>query len=185
MAPHKMQYHVLTTERCNLRCRYCGGTRHLPGIPLDIEYKMEDLVAFIGKDQEAVIGFYGGEPLIALDRMKEIMDRVPAKAFTLQTNGVRESSPSIILLVERQILSNHFLPHPSVLFANRHLPPQTHSISQSVHGDPTRHEFFSVSGVEVVRDPTLEYFNSGAMGHVSIDPDVMIEKESTPAPHHM
>lgn len=87
MDPLKMQYHVLTTERCNLNCRYCGGTRHLPGIPLDIEYDMEDLVDFIEKDPEAVIGFYGGEPLLAMERMEEIMDRVPAKAFTLQTNG--------------------------------------------------------------------------------------------------
>jgi putative peptide-modifying radical SAM enzyme len=82
-----MQYHVLTTERCNLNCSYCGGTRHLPGIPLDIEYDIEDLVRFISEDEDAVIGFYGGEPLVAIDRLEEIMDRVPAKAFTLQTNG--------------------------------------------------------------------------------------------------
>jgi len=82
-----MQYHVLTTERCNLNCVYCGGTRDLPGLPLDIEYDPEELVDFISRDPEAVIGFYGGEPLLALDRMYEIMDRVPAKAFTLQTNG--------------------------------------------------------------------------------------------------
>ncbi len=82
-----MQYHVLTTERCNLKCTYCGGTREIPGVPLDIEYEMTDLVDFISKDPEAVIGFYGGEPLMAMDRLEEIMDTVPAKAFTLQTNG--------------------------------------------------------------------------------------------------
>lgn len=82
-----MQYHVLTTERCNLKCTYCGGTRDIPGVPLDIEYKMMDLVDFISKDPEAVIGFYGGEPLLAMKRLEEIMDTVPAKAFTLQTNG--------------------------------------------------------------------------------------------------
>ncbi len=82
-----MQYHVLTTERCNLKCRYCGGTRNLPGIPPDIEYDIEDLVKFISQDDEAVIGFYGGEPLLAMEKLEEIMDRVPAKAFTLQTNG--------------------------------------------------------------------------------------------------
>ncbi len=82
-----MQYHVLTTERCNLNCTYCGGTREIPGVPLDIEYDMNDLVNFISKDPEAVIGFYGGEPLMAMERLEEIMDEVPAKAFTLQTNG--------------------------------------------------------------------------------------------------
>ncbi len=82
-----MQYHVLTTERCNLHCKYCGGTRELPGLPLDISYDIEDLISFISKDPDAVIGFYGGEPLLAMEKMEEIMDKVPAKAFTLQTNG--------------------------------------------------------------------------------------------------
>ena len=87
MGRNEMQYHVLTTERCNLRCAYCGGTRHLPGIPLDIKYNMEDLIDFLSGDPEAVVGFYGGEPLLAVDKVEEIMDRVPARAFTLQTNG--------------------------------------------------------------------------------------------------
>ncbi|MFW3146131.1 MAG: TIGR04084 family radical SAM/SPASM domain-containing protein [Thermoplasmatota archaeon] len=82
-----MQYHVLTTERCNLQCRYCGGTRRLPGMPLDIEYGIDDIVSFISGDPDAVIGFYGGEPLLAMDSVYELMDRLPAKAFTLQTNG--------------------------------------------------------------------------------------------------
>jgi len=82
-----MQYHVLTTERCNLSCSYCGGTRELPDLPLDVEYNIDELVSFISMDPEAVIGFYGGEPLLALDMVELVMDRVPAKAFTLQTNG--------------------------------------------------------------------------------------------------
>jgi putative peptide-modifying radical SAM enzyme len=44
-------------------------------------------VHFIRRDPEGVIGFYGGEPLLAVDKMYEIMDRVPAKAYTLQTNA--------------------------------------------------------------------------------------------------
>jgi len=82
-----MQYHVITTERCNLSCSYCGGTRVLPDLPLDIGYSIDDLVRFISMDPDPVIGFYGGEPLLAIDRIYEIMDRVRAKAFTLQTNG--------------------------------------------------------------------------------------------------
>ena len=81
-----MQYHLLLTERCNLRCTYCGGTRSVEGIPLDRAYCMDELVGFIRKDPEAVIGFYGGEPLLAPEFLYEAMDRLPAKAFTLQTN---------------------------------------------------------------------------------------------------
>ena len=84
-----MQYHLVLTERCNLNCIYCGGTRHIEGLPLDPTYSMEDLKRFISKDPEPVIGFYGGEPTLAMGLMEEVMDNVPVKAFTLQTNGTR------------------------------------------------------------------------------------------------
>jgi putative peptide-modifying radical SAM enzyme len=86
-----MQYHVVVTERCNLSCTYCGGTRHQNGLPLDHVYSVDDLRAFIEKDPEPVIGFYGGEPLMGMGFMYEVMDGVPAKAYTLQTNGFRLS----------------------------------------------------------------------------------------------
>lgn len=82
-----MQYHLVLTERCNLHCAYCGGTRHQEGLPLDPTYTLDALKAFIGLDPEPVIGFYGGEPLLATDFMYRVMDSVPAKAFTLQTNA--------------------------------------------------------------------------------------------------
>ena len=82
-----MQYHLVLTEICNKRCSYCGGTRHIEGIPLQVTYPIEDLIQFLKRDPEPVIGFYGGEPLLALDYMYEVMDKVPAKAFTLQTNA--------------------------------------------------------------------------------------------------
>ncbi len=82
-----MQYHLVLTERCNKQCTYCGGTRHIEGIPLEHQYPIDDLVNFIGQDPAPVIGFYGGEPLLAIDYMYEVMDKVPAKAFTLQTNA--------------------------------------------------------------------------------------------------
>jgi len=86
-----MQYHLLLTERCNLNCTYCGGTRHVKGIPLDPSYEFSDLKSFIAKDPEPVIGFYGGEPLLNLDYMYKIMDNIPAKAHTLQTNAIHLS----------------------------------------------------------------------------------------------
>jgi putative peptide-modifying radical SAM enzyme len=82
-----MQYHLVLTEKCNLNCAYCGGTRHIEGLPLDPTYTSEDLGRFISGDPEPVIGFYGGEPTLALGLMEEVMNNIPAKAFTLQTNG--------------------------------------------------------------------------------------------------
>ena len=83
-----MQYHLILTEKCNLHCHYCGGTRFSYGVPLDPTYSIEQLSKFISKDSDAVIGFYGGEPLLASKLMYDIINKVPAKAFTLQTNGI-------------------------------------------------------------------------------------------------
>lgn len=102
-----MQYHVVLTERCNLSCGYCGGTRYVEGIPLDITYDVDELASFVSRDPEAIIGFYGGEPLLAKDTMYEIMDSVPAKAFTLQTNGTHldEVDPSYLNRLEAVLVS--------------------------------------------------------------------------------
>lgn len=61
----------------------------MEGIPLEHEYDIESLVDFIKQDPDPVIGFYGGEPLLAMDFMYEVMDKVSTKAFTLQTNATK------------------------------------------------------------------------------------------------
>ncbi len=102
-----LQCHVVLTERCNLNCGYWGGTRHVEGIPFDVAYDVDELANFLAHDLEAIIGFYGGEPLLAVDKMYEIMDRVPAKAFTLQTNGthLNEVDPAYLNRLDAVLVS--------------------------------------------------------------------------------
>jgi putative peptide-modifying radical SAM enzyme len=78
-------YIVIVTPRCNLNCTYCGGT--LPGVPADITYDLDDLADFIAGDRNAVVAFYGGEPLLRHDIVKDMLDVLPARHFVLQTNG--------------------------------------------------------------------------------------------------
>lgn len=101
-----MQYHLILTERCNLVCKYCGGTRYIEGIPLDRNYDVDDLVTFFRKDPTPVIGFYGGEPLLALDFLYEVMDKINA-TFTLQTNGtfLDELNPSYLKRLDSILVS--------------------------------------------------------------------------------
>ena len=42
---------------------------------------------FIKKDPDPVLIFYGGEPMLCVDKMKKIMDEGKAKQFNIQTNG--------------------------------------------------------------------------------------------------
>lgn len=84
-----MLYILFTTGRCNLRCTYCGGSFPEALVPGTVEYPWEDLAAFVARDPEAVIAFYGGEPLLNPGFIREVMDRIPARHFVVQTNGTR------------------------------------------------------------------------------------------------
>ncbi|HYC12139.1 MAG TPA: TIGR04084 family radical SAM/SPASM domain-containing protein [Nitrososphaerales archaeon] len=80
-----MQYFVILTKECNLSCTYCGGGSVTP--PREVQYSVEDLKAFLSQDADAVVEFYGGEPLLRIGTMAEIMETVPGR-FAVQTNGL-------------------------------------------------------------------------------------------------
>lgn len=80
-----MLYIVMTTPECNLHCSYCGGSLH--GMPNDITYKDELLVQLISEDKDAVVAFYGGEPLLRPKVIQHYLDILPAKHFVINTNG--------------------------------------------------------------------------------------------------
>lgn len=95
-----MHYHIVLTEKCNLNCKYCyeksmnefdNGLEEKFNFdfsdPCVSQIKVDELKSFIEKDKEAVIVFYGGEPLLQIDKIKEIMDNINVP-FRMQTNGI-------------------------------------------------------------------------------------------------
>lgn len=96
-----MYFHILTSTECNSECRYCYSKscddfgNDLDDsfkfdflMPLKITYKVEDIKNFIGKSKKLhTLTFYGGEPLMDIEKIKEIMDLVKAR-YMLQTNGL-------------------------------------------------------------------------------------------------
>jgi putative peptide-modifying radical SAM enzyme len=80
-----MHYHVILTKECNLFCSYCGGGSETP--PREIQYSIADLRSFLSRDNNPVIEFYGGEPLLRIKAMEDIMDAIPGR-FVIQTNGL-------------------------------------------------------------------------------------------------
>lgn len=94
-----MFFHVILTTDCNLQCRYCFGETMDDfdedfgdfeldySLPRKASYNVEMLSEFCKKDPECVLTFYGGEPLLNADALRQIMDKVPAKQFMIQTNG--------------------------------------------------------------------------------------------------
>ncbi|MFA4956539.1 MAG: TIGR04084 family radical SAM/SPASM domain-containing protein [Candidatus Methanoperedens sp.] len=81
-----MHYHIILTKECNLKCNYCGGGSDTP--PKEIQYSIDDLKKFISLDKDPIIEFYGGEPLLRIETMKNIMDSIPHARFVIQTNGM-------------------------------------------------------------------------------------------------
>ena len=95
-----MFFHLLLTTNCDLQCKYCyekscedidsdfGNFVVDYNIPVEISYDLDILKKFIKKDPEPVLIFYGGEPMLCNNKIKQIMDTVPAKQYNIQTNGL-------------------------------------------------------------------------------------------------
>ncbi|MHA1799778.1 MAG: TIGR04084 family radical SAM/SPASM domain-containing protein [Candidatus Helarchaeota archaeon] len=83
-----MYYHLVLTGKCNLHCKYCGGSFDENFVPYELQYSIEDLEKFLLQDPNRSIAFYGGEPLLNIPKMLEIIDRIPADYYSIQTNGV-------------------------------------------------------------------------------------------------
>ncbi len=94
-----MHYHLLLTEKCNSECRYCyeKSIKEFDN-GLDTKFKFDfsspessdvnvmKLKEFLDKDKDTVLVFYGGEPLLEVDKIKRIMDKINVP-FRMQTNG--------------------------------------------------------------------------------------------------
>jgi putative peptide-modifying radical SAM enzyme len=61
-------------------------------VPNETSYDIGLLKKFCEKDPELVLIFYGGEPMLCTDKMKQIMDDIEAKHFVIQTNGLHLNS---------------------------------------------------------------------------------------------
>ncbi len=95
-----MFFHVIVTTECNLQCRYCfgeslddfdedfGDSEVDYALPSKINYDIGFLDDFCRQDHDCVLTFYGGEPLLNITQIKQVMDRVKPKHFMIQTNGL-------------------------------------------------------------------------------------------------
>jgi putative peptide-modifying radical SAM enzyme len=95
-----VHYYVTLTNNCNQKCRYCYGKAcedfgsDFHGLEVDyslpssIAYDTETLRKFLQGDREPGIVFYGGEPLLQMKTLKEIMNQSRPCRFIIQTNGL-------------------------------------------------------------------------------------------------
>lgn len=97
-----MFYHLIVSTNCNSCCRYCIEEAFNESIlekddkikdeKIDYElpeqptYSIDKLKDFISKDPDPTITFYGGEPLMDIDFIKQVMDEIDVR-YMIQTNG--------------------------------------------------------------------------------------------------
>lgn len=107
-----MYFHLILTDNCNLCCSYCRAKAFLDldeseseraveideHIPVDLEYDLDLLYAFLSRDPSPTVTFYGGEPLLRADLVEKIVKEAPAQRFMMQTNGLLldRLSPAVI-----------------------------------------------------------------------------------------
>ena len=82
-----MNYHLVLTRKCNLNCQYCHGGEET-GPDTEIQYSIDELAAFLEKDDDIQLMLYGGEPTLRPSLIVELMDRFPSARFMLQTNAL-------------------------------------------------------------------------------------------------
>ena len=96
-----LYYHLIVTDDCNLCCSYCRAKAFDDPVnecstaveidedlPVDLACDISDLNAFLARDTDPVLTFYGGEPLLRPDIIRRIMDDAPVRRFMIQTNGL-------------------------------------------------------------------------------------------------
>ncbi|NPA99964.1 MAG: TIGR04084 family radical SAM/SPASM domain-containing protein [Crenarchaeota archaeon] len=76
---------IILTGKCNLRCRYCGGSFPENLVPYRLKYDPKTLRNIISRRDN--VCFYGGEPLLNIEDLIRILLTVNARKFIVQTNG--------------------------------------------------------------------------------------------------
>jgi uncharacterized protein len=114
-----MHYHLILTQLCNSECKYCYEKsfkefdNHLEkkfkfdfSEPDTSVLDISKLKEFLAKDKEAVLIFYGGEPLLELDKIKKIIDTIKVP-FRMQTNGklLNKISASYLNKIDKILVS--------------------------------------------------------------------------------
>jgi uncharacterized protein len=93
---------IMITQRCNLACSYCYQQNpDLEQVEMD-KLTINDTVSFINQlDLPSTVTFYGGEPMLLLDQIEYITQRLknPAR-LSIITNGLFLTNQNVNRLLE-------------------------------------------------------------------------------------
>lgn len=169
-----------TTHFCNMRCKYCSYSgeyylnRKSSAVSLELQTgkkALDYIYQFIKnrKKKEFIIGFYGGEPLLKFEIIKEIVKYAKKKFknwklnFTITTNGTILNDEII-----KYLITNSFRVFISVD------GPQTNHDSKRIFQDGKGTYQIVVGNLKKIRKINHEYYNNNITFSVTFSNDLSI-----------
>lgn len=170
---HKQKHLVISlTERCNMRCEYCGyrdkyNSEYKPATISD-EILKKALLQFFKhsiKSEDVYISFYGGEPLIEQDKIKYAVkfceeNHLGQKLnYCITTNGVHLNELFIDFLVQ----------HNFLLIVSLDGPQHIHDrYRKSVNGEDTYSKI--INNIKIIKRKYPLYFKENVMFNAVMAP---------------
>lgn len=114
---HIEQVTLQVTQRCNLRCKYCVysgnyNNRSHANMDMSFETAKKALDIYLAASEEVerpVIGFYGGEPLLKMNLVKQCIDYVKAKAPDKNISYVMTTNATLLTIpIAEYLFKNNF-----------------------------------------------------------------------------
>jgi sulfatase maturation enzyme AslB (radical SAM superfamily) len=158
---------IMLTHQCQLKCRYCGISRKQHDMSLPIVKKTIDLL-FTSSSDDLELQFFGGEPLLRYDLVKEAIEYAKQKeketakkvSFLLTTNGLLLDKEKIRYLKKR---GTKFL-----LSADG--GEKTHIKNRPMGRGSMRHSYQAiVLAIKLLNREKTEYFVNMVVGPKNID----------------
>ena len=88
-----MNYIIHLTDKCNMNCKYCYEHKKDKEISFDNIKKLVDNIVENDTSKSTVLSFYGGEPLLKFEMIKDTIEYVNSKEkkidfmYSITTNG--------------------------------------------------------------------------------------------------
>ncbi|HAZ07009.1 MAG TPA: hypothetical protein DCZ01_00480 [Elusimicrobia bacterium] len=98
----KSSIQLFITRRCQLRCRYCPVVKNGEDMPLAVALKAVDFLLG-SRNRDLTLEFYGGEPLLAFDVLRESAEHAVRRARRLGKKTSFYIATNALLLDDRKL----------------------------------------------------------------------------------
>ena len=171
---------VLTTNACNLRCKYCfehdknGSNVSFATVKKFIDYVVDNTPKW-NYGRPLVVGFLGGEPLLNLDVIEDTMRYVQVKKMLIygRVEELQGGATTNIVAANSQAFRDFYKKYPGFeLYGSLDGCPKSHDSSRRYHdGTGSSAEILkdwewvreNVKSVNIVMTPTNVHFFKDSM----------------------